>query len=1133
MKFSFPNLFLFSVVLPALLPASPGRLLAQAPLFVNEIMASNNNGIADATGAHEDWFEIYNPNDVAVDIAGYYLSDKSSNPMKHKIPTGFAETIIAPYGYLVIWASEKPERGPLHAAFALSASGENVVISAPDGTLIDVVTFGAQTTDVSYGRHPDGSAVWTLYSVATPGAGNAGGVTLQPKLSAPEFSAPGGFKTDAFLLSVTHPDPAVTIRYTTDGSEPVESDAPLVWKYKNRYNDYNNHDAPRVDEGLLEEKNQSGQYVEPIRIDDGSAAANRLSMKSSTASYAVHYFREAPIFKGTVIRAKAFKEGSLPSETVTRTYFVSPWGGERYSMPVISLVSDERSFYDYSAGIYTAGREYDRYLDDNKLTNNNCMYANFTMGGDDWERRGSFELFEKGDAVFNQENVGIRVHGNCSRVSPQKSLRLYSDTHFDHDFFPGQKASPKRLLLRTRGNEVASSEIKDLYCQKLVEFLSFDSQNSKPAIIFMNGEYWGFQSIRERYDRYYLEGKYGVDKDNVDLIQVILYGARPNNYEIDEGDNIAYKELIDFVSNSNMNAPADYEKLKTMIDLDNYTDYHIAQLIIDNPDWPYQNIRLWRTKTPDPEPGAPYGHDGRWRFMFFDADYAFYNPQAYNNFLNATDGESTFATLFRKLLQNQDYRTLISSRIADLLNTHFTAERAGAVLEQLSETFEPLMPEFIDRWKENPTRLSPWTAPQSMEDWHKSVKVMNDYMAARPGAFRNIVRKQLGTELADINLTVNVSDSTAGYIRINKIDITPATPGVAENPYPWTGIYFKTVPIRLTAVPKPDGYFVRWEGPDLFTSTDEVINITSEADALNYDAVFLRKPSLSYLGVNGASLSPGFAPTTTEYSVTIPASTEWVTVTPVFGYRASKASISVNSEPYASTSDGGPSRALTMMPGINKIEVLVHAPDGVGTKLYTITVNREVNPLPVTLISFTGKKSEYTNLLEWKVASEFLFDRYVIERSADAKVFEQIGSVKAVAGESPEVNAYSYTDGHLPLSGSATLYYRLKMINQDGSFDFSGIISLSNKPAGAEPGQIYPNPSNGRNVYIDIHANEHDTWHIATFSISGILHYSTSIPLKKGTNRVAVPVAYLPAGLYIVLFKNSLQQEIVRRVVIN
>ncbi len=143
-----------------------------ADLRINELMADNDSTIADPdeAGAYEDWIEIFNPGTAAVDMGGMYLTDDLSKPTKWQVPRGVT---IAAGGYLVFWADDEASQGSLHAAFKLSADGEAVGLFQPDGTTqVDSVTFGAQATDVSYGRYPDGSGSWVLQGPATPGAAN-------------------------------------------------------------------------------------------------------------------------------------------------------------------------------------------------------------------------------------------------------------------------------------------------------------------------------------------------------------------------------------------------------------------------------------------------------------------------------------------------------------------------------------------------------------------------------------------------------------------------------------------------------------------------------------------------------------------------------------------------------------------------------------------------------------------------------------------------------------------------------------------------------------------------------------------------------------------------------------------------
>jgi len=146
---------------------------ASAPLtvYINEWMADNTRTVADpADGGFEDWFELYNPGTNAVDLGGYYLTDNLTNKFQFQIPNN-GHYVIPPNGYLLVWAdNEATQNGTnltdLHVSFALSKGGEALGLFAADGTTIDAVTFGAQTSDVSQGRYLDGSA--NIYSMTTP-----------------------------------------------------------------------------------------------------------------------------------------------------------------------------------------------------------------------------------------------------------------------------------------------------------------------------------------------------------------------------------------------------------------------------------------------------------------------------------------------------------------------------------------------------------------------------------------------------------------------------------------------------------------------------------------------------------------------------------------------------------------------------------------------------------------------------------------------------------------------------------------------------------------------------------------------------------------------------------------------------
>ena len=153
---------------------------ALLPVVINEWMADNvgPDGFPDpADGLFQDWFELFNPNTNAVPLAGFHLTDSLSQPSKWRIPPG---TVIAPGGFLLVWADNEPEQnslypvnGQLHAGFQLSAGGEALALFSPGLVAQHAVVFAPQLENISQGLFPDG-ATNSVYSMTnwTPRTAN-------------------------------------------------------------------------------------------------------------------------------------------------------------------------------------------------------------------------------------------------------------------------------------------------------------------------------------------------------------------------------------------------------------------------------------------------------------------------------------------------------------------------------------------------------------------------------------------------------------------------------------------------------------------------------------------------------------------------------------------------------------------------------------------------------------------------------------------------------------------------------------------------------------------------------------------------------------------------------------------------
>ena len=139
-------------------------------VVINELMADNDNILADPQGDYDDWLELHNLTDSPVVLTGMYLSDKEDEPTKWAFPEN---TEIPANGYLIVWLDEDiDDVEGLHADFKLSKSGEIVTLVDTDGIqVLDSITFGEQATDTALGRFPDGTGGFQVVQ-PTPGSEN-------------------------------------------------------------------------------------------------------------------------------------------------------------------------------------------------------------------------------------------------------------------------------------------------------------------------------------------------------------------------------------------------------------------------------------------------------------------------------------------------------------------------------------------------------------------------------------------------------------------------------------------------------------------------------------------------------------------------------------------------------------------------------------------------------------------------------------------------------------------------------------------------------------------------------------------------------------------------------------------------
>lgn len=802
---------------------------AQSQVVINEVLASNTTVNQDEDGTYQDWVELYNSGATAVNLNGYGLTDDATLPHKWTFPN----VTLGAGQYLLVWCDDKNRAvagSPLHTNWKISSAGETITLTDVASATVSSAPAAALPQNVSYGHLPNGTGAFVFFSAVTPGAANSG-PGFAEVLPAPTFSHDSGFLTAGFNLSITTAVPGASIIYTLDGSEPKSTNlAGTTYQYKNRY-----PFAPgQITGPLFNQTFTTLSYSAPIAIADRSALPNKIANISTTYDFTPTYIPTSPIYKGTVVRAKVVKPGALESPTVTRTFYISPQGASRFDLPVASISIDENRLFDYNDGILVAGVDFDNWRLANPTedapTEGNV--ANFFRRGRENEQPVNFSYFVNGTEVLNQD-VGLRVHGGSSRTYRNKSMTLYSRSDYGDDtmsyqFFGDRPFdSFKGLVMHNSGNDYDQTMFRDALCHKLSKSLNFTTKGYQPTATFVNGEYWGLLSFRDKIDDDYFERVYNIATTDIQVLE--------NEYWLVENDGYDdYTQIVDYVTNNSLATQANYDYITTRIDPESFKDYFISNIFLENADWPVNNIMYWRKNVPY-TPGAPYGHDGRWRWMAHDMDDTFgisNDNIALNSLADATEPNgpgwpnAPWSTLLlRKMLENPGFQTEFINRFADLLNTSFLSSRIISEMEAMKAQIEPSVQEHFSRWE----------VPIDTGDWEYFLGRQTDFANQRPAFQRTHIRNKFGIA-SNINATLDVSNPVHGYIKMNSIDVKVGTDGITSNPYPWTGIYFSNIPVTMKAIANPGFVFSHWTGAS--TSTNPEITITS-ATNFSVTAVFV------------------------------------------------------------------------------------------------------------------------------------------------------------------------------------------------------------------------------------------------------------------------------------------------------
>jgi hypothetical protein len=503
-----------------------------------------------------------------------------------------------------------------------------------------------------------------------------------------------------------------------------------------------------------------------------------------------HYSGPISISGNMIVRAGSFKANQLPGEIATNTYIT-----KKHSLPVVCLSTNPVNLWDYNTGIYVPGP--------NASPDVPYFGANFWQ---DWEKRGHMEFYDTEGKKQIDQDIGIKIYGAWSRAFPQKSLAIfarkeYGKGSFEYKVFKDKPIEKyEALTLRNAGNDWGLAMMRDGLASTLIRDMDVDRLAFQPAVIYINGEYWGIQNIREKVNTNYLAENHFVNPAKVNLLEF--------NGNVIDGSNTGYLEIIDFLSNNTLETDKKYQQISQKIDINNYIQYQLTEIYINNKDWPGNNIKYWNTS----DPGS------LWRWIIYDTDFGFsiwedaaygFNTLAFALEPNGPEYPNPpWATLLlRRLVSNPGFRKEFINQYADRLNTNFASERVNFVVDSIKDLFQPEIGDHLTRWD------------LSYDNWNYNYSVIKSYATNRPFNARYNLKSQFN--LGEMcNIKVEIDDPGSGTVRINSI---------IPYKYPFNGVYFKDLPIKLTAIPAPGYKFSKWQMASLVSNSASIDYNMAEA----------------------------------------------------------------------------------------------------------------------------------------------------------------------------------------------------------------------------------------------------------------------------------------------------------------
>lgn len=638
-------LFIFAVAVGGIIVLTRSK----DTVVINEVCSSNVSCCEDENGNYPDWIELYNPTERDVDLSGYIVN-KSTDLKKEKyvIPDG---VILSPGSFYLF-----------DPGFSISSEGATLNLLDKKRHYIDRISIPDLKYDTTYARQNDGDNTWKIKQ-PTPGYQNAEGEEIEPVAEGlVGASRDSGFYEEEFDLSLDAPGWGRKIYYTTDATDPKVN-------------------------GIA--------YDGPIHICDRSGDENHYAMTPEMSLDYVEGRVSLPSYdidKCTVIRAVAKDALGRYTDISTYTYFVGYGAKSAYdNMTVVSVTSDPNGLFSYEDGILVLGRDYDEYVAAGQPDPDEYgkADANYARRGRMSERYADVEIFDTTHENALSTPAGLRVRGLSSRMDVQKSFSIifrsaYGGKYRETFSTDGMDFDIHSVAIDKCGTD--PTKMMDVIMADCMKDTECATKDGVPCCLFLNGEYWGFYWLTERFDAGLMADKYGVTRDLVEFRD----GERFESGDEWNEDNFDRESLIDYYAG---NVLAGHDG-----------------------DWPFYNLRFWRTTGNDE---TPYG-DTKMRPVIFDMNSRSFTDPAGNTFERLLE----FYPFYALSSYDETFREDLVKRIDEMSTDKFEQSRMLTLIDSLYGRIHDQM--VLDRM-----RFSNCSKEEAEREFSDDVDVLRNFIRER------------------------------------------------------------------------------------------------------------------------------------------------------------------------------------------------------------------------------------------------------------------------------------------------------------------------------------------------------------------------------------------------------------------